>query len=331
MKNDIRTLVTLLNDFSNSLDNRSPYFVYFFKEMLSKILDWNFRVWKLEWQSFDKNTEDRTYWFELSRILENAIRKIGQLAIKQKQFIFTVSFLAEFQKHVESHKKDRVAMKEKVRFYVFDIFRIFYQLLFEFVELADYADKNYMWDSFPEKWKITKENLVDKENPFARLSLHQFLDWAMNRILARPKSDFQLNNVAINLFPEVEASTWAMILIFVLSPYDPQNRIASILSMPRSFGYDFASAAFSFSEDYAKKVELKKLQDEARRQNAYELAVLIFPSFFTEKLLAEYIEEASKLKYDESSSEEHKRLELLRIFKGIQSFLQERDSHNPKE
>jgi hypothetical protein len=188
-----------------------------------------------------------------------------------------------------------------------------------------------MWDSFPQNWKITKDNLVDRENPFARLSLNQFLNWAMTKISDRAKFDSQLNDVSINLFPEVDASTWANILIFVLAPYNSQNRMASILSIPRSFGYDFASVAFSSDEDYAKAVSLKKLQDEAGRQNAYELAVLIFPNFFTEKLLAEYIEETATLKYDESSSEEHKRLELLRIFKGIHSFLRDRNSLNPKK
>ena len=51
----------------------------------------------------------------------------------------------EFQKHVEANKKDRVVMKEKVRLYIFDIFRIFYQLLFEFEETAEYAEKDYFW------------------------------------------------------------------------------------------------------------------------------------------------------------------------------------------
>jgi hypothetical protein len=130
MKRDLRTLVALMNDFSNSLDNRSPYFVSIFKEVFSKILDWNLKVWKLQWQSFDKKTDDRTYWYQLSDILENTIRKIGQQAIKQKHFFFTVSFLADFQKHLESNKKETVVMEKKhgLTFLMFSGFYINYYL-----------------------------------------------------------------------------------------------------------------------------------------------------------------------------------------------------------
>jgi hypothetical protein len=318
-----RYLITILNDFSNSLDNRSTFFVI--NKEVFQVLEWNLIVWKLMWQNWQKKSDDRTDWFETSRILDSIIRKIASLTLKE-QYFFSTIFLKNFQKHLEAHKRESIPIEEKTRFYVEDMLRIFYQILFEFEDVANYSEKDYMWSQFPNKWKITKENLIDKENLFSRISRHEFLQWTMQRLTVKRDTDLQLNDLSINLFPEVEPATWARILIFVLSPYNPENRVNSIIAVRRSFGYDMKAAFVSFSEgDLKKQLESEMLQKEADRaralQNTYEFAAFLFPNIFTKENLKSFIQEATDLKYPENSMEEHNRQEFLEIFYGLQKVL----------
>jgi len=315
-----RNLTTILNDFLNSLDNRSPFFFYDDK-MFLKIFEWDFIVWKLSWQNFQKRSDESTKWIQLSMICKSIIRKMASRTFKEK-YMFSVIFMKTFQNHVELHKNEHLSVENRERYYVEGMFRTFFQILFEFEEVTDYGEKDYMWSVFPNEWKITKENLINKENIFSKISLNEFLQWTNQRLLKRLDFDSQLNDVSINLFPEVEPATWANILIFVLSPYDPRNRVNSIISVRQSFGFDMKPTVFSLAEGGLEKhLESERLQKEAKRKNAYELAVLIFRNIFTKENLKSYIEEATVLKYPDTSTEESKRQEFIVIFNGMQKLV----------
>lgn len=221
-----RNLITILNDFSVCFDKRSILFALN-DEIFLKILEWNLNMWKLKWQSFQKKSDDRTYWFELSTNLNMIIRQYGKRAMNEEDF-FTTFFLENFQKHLEAHKRESVLVNKRTRYYVEDMLWIFYQLLFDFEEKADYGKTDDLWRRFPNDWKITKANLTNNENLFSKTSLDEFIKWTRQRLLHRLDFDSPLNDLSINLFPEVEPTTWAQILIFALLPYDPENRIRSI-------------------------------------------------------------------------------------------------------
>ncbi|HML02353.1 MAG TPA: hypothetical protein VK487_03155 [Candidatus Bathyarchaeia archaeon] len=320
MTNDLETTKTLLNDFLVLMDNRTTFFLVSNEKVLPKFLEWNLVIWKNTLQSSLRKSGDLVNWFELSKTSESTILKIGERAIKEGQYLFTLFFLKNFQKHVEAHKEESIQIEKERRYYVEYMFDFLFKLLAEFVEVDNLNEKEFMWSNFPAEWKITKDNLEDKRNLFARISLYKFLDWASTRIQMGRDFDPELNDLSVNLFPDVDPRVWAVILIFCTLAFDPNNRVRSVIEQPWSFGYDFGAAVYSFSgeEPTERQLETVRLQKEAVRkvktQKAYELAILLFPSVFERELLTKYIEEASHLKFEEDHARDHKRIAMLKIF-----------------
>lgn len=327
MREDLETLKVLLNDFLILIDNRATIFLVINKKVLPKILEWDLAIWKNKWQSFQGKSNDRINWHELSNTSESTILKIGERAIREKQYLFTAAFLKNFQKHLEAHKEDSIQIGTRTLHYREYLFAIFFKLLIEFEEADNLSEKEYMWSSLPAEWKITKKNLEDKTNLFAYISLHEFINWASIRIQMGKDFDPQLNDLSINLFPEVDPRVWTIILTFCYLIYDPSNRVKSVIEQPWSFGYDFSATVFSLSagETIKEKIKSMELQKETERkiktQKAYELGILLFPNILSKELLVKYVQELSDLKYTEDSTKDHKRLEMLKIFNEILTIL----------
>lgn len=316
----LKNITTILNDFLNSLNNRSTFFIWN-EELFHKSFEWNFIIWKFSWQKLSKKSEESTYSIQLLMITQSIIKKIGSLTFKEK-FAFSTIFMKSFQNHVEANKSERISIENRERYYITDIFKTFYQVLFEFIEFVDYSEKDYMWSVFPNDWKVTKGNLVNKENVISKISLYEFMEWTQQRLSAKVDFDSQLNDLQTNLFPEVDPETWASILIFILSPYEPEHRVRSVVSVRRNFGYDLKSSVFAVSEGGLKKhLVLEKLEKDAKIKNAYELALLRFGNEFTEKNLNSYIQEVTELKYPDTSAEEHRRKEYKNIFEEMRKII----------
>lgn len=329
MSKDLETLKMLLNDFLVLMDNRTTLFLVSNEKVLPKILEWDLQIWKNNWRSFQEKSDGRTHWYELSNTSESTILKIGERGIKEKQYLFTEFFLKNFQKHLEAHKEESIQIETRTLHYREHLFAILFRLLIEFEEADSVSEREYMWSNFPAEWKITKGNLEDKKNLFASISLHEFMNWAIPRIQMSKEFDPQLNDLSVNLFPEVDPRVWAVILTFCCSAYDPSNRVKSVIERPWSFGYDFIATVFSLSgeETVEEKLKAMGLEREAERkiktQKACELGILLFPSIFKRELLVKYVEEASNLKYTEDSTNDHRRIAMLEIFRGILAILKD--------
>jgi len=317
MKRDIRTVARLLSDFSNSIDKRSAIFLVGFDEIFPKILNWKLTAWKFNLAAPQKkeNKVERVEWFGLAHVLDTTIRKIGEHVLEQKQFLFSSLFLKHFINHVQAHKNEQIVIEKKKRYYVEDLFRLFYQLVFEKVSGSD--ESHYFWQSFPPEWQVTKNNLIDEKNLIAKISYHAFIEWALNRIQSNQTFDRQLNDVSNNLFPEVHPEMWAMVLIFVLSPYSSENRVKSVIERPWTFGFRLRPVVFFGEKKREEIIKEQKAQEESEIQNIYELTHLLFPEIFTKELLEEYIKQASELKYPDDSTENRRKAKLLELFGGL--------------
>lgn len=331
MRKDLETIKVLLNDFLVLMDNRTTFFLVTNEKVLPKILEWDLPIWKNKWQSFQEKSHDQVNWSELSNTSESTILKIGERAIKEKQYLFTVFFLKNFQKHLEAHREESIQIETRTFYYVEHLFDILFKLLVEFEETDSSNEREYMWSNLPAEWKITKENLENKKTLLARISLRKFMDWAIVRVQMGKDFDPQLNDLSVNLFPEVDPRVWAVILTFCFLAFDPSNRVKSVIEQPWIFGYDIGTTVFTLSEGETieEKLEAMELQREAKRkvktQKAYELGILLFPHIFERELLVKYVEEASNLKYTEDSTKEHERIAMLKIFNEILAILIERE------
>ena len=322
-KGNINTLVRLLSDFSNSIEKRSPYVSV--HKVFPKVLEWNLIAWKYYWTNFSEGEErnEFTSWVMLRQVLSDIIKKIGECALLQR-LLFSTLFLDHFKKHIETSKDVQIIVGNRERHYIEDLFRLFYKLVFEKVAGSDESDD--FWSSFPHEWKVTKSNLLSKENRIARISYEIFIKWAAQRIQASQTSDPQLNDVAQNLFPEVHPEMWAVALIFVFSPYSPENRIKSVVERPWIFGYPSRVFAFSGEKKIEEIMGEQRAQEEIELKNTNELILLLFKEVFTEQLLNEYIKQANELKYPDDSAENRRKLQLLKLFYGLLATIEKKNS-----
>lgn len=321
-KRDLMVIIRLLNSFLNFIKERSILFLVAFDEVFPKILDWNFIAWKREYEHLgQKEVEEISIWanwFEISRILNSIIKSVEERAIEDRQAYLLFKHI---QGHIKTHVDETIQVKDHKRYYIVDLLGVFYKVLFEkAASLSEYSD---FWDNFPKEWKITEANIENEENFVVRVSLNEFLDWARRRIMeAKEDCDRQLEIVSFNLFPEVDPSAWATILIFVLLPFG-ENRVKSVIERRWTFGYLTRGRFFwgNISEEEIRR--MIEQQELSEIKNTYKLTSLLcridplFYNAFSKENLEKYIEEANKLKYADDSSEEHKRLKLIKHLQGL--------------
>jgi hypothetical protein len=298
------------------MEKRSIDFLVILDDFFPKILEWNLIAWKL-WQKSKGNEKRNEWigWFELSRILSSIITKTGERAIEEKQDLFSMFFLKHFQAHVEAHKEEQILVGNRRRYYVKDLFRIFLQLAFEKVSSSD--ESYEFWKAFPNEWKVTKSNLIGEKSLIPKILLNEFMEWARPRIWSNTSSDLQLNVVSCELFPELNPRVWAIVLIFVLSPYDPENRVKSVIDRSWGFGYSLRPTVFFGEKPIEEMIETQKLQEKTEIQKAYEMTLLIFPDIFSEELLKTYVQQANELEYSDKPAENSKKTKILEVFLGL--------------
>ena len=327
---NLKTISKLLNDFYNSINKRSIAALN--EDIFPKILDWHFNFWRKENELLDKKLLDKkgksdkwSNYSEISRILNDIFDNIEECSLKERM---AYSFFDHFKKHAEHYKKELVERNKTRHHYIDSLFGIFCRVFFENIEKS--SEKHDIWEfCFPEEWKITKNNLENKENIISKILLKKYVQWAQVRIIqAKEDLDWDLDNISRNLFPEVGPILWAMILIFIFSPYG-DNRMKSIIERPWTFGlmgrfriYS-GDIANSKEESRRKMDEAMQLAGEAETKNTFELACLLFKEKFSKDNLEKYIKSLKELdpEYKKDPDKEKKRLELLNTFREMLKFL----------
>jgi len=305
----------LVSDFNNN-------------NILLNILEWRFQSWKkLKNQPKNPNLEP------LFTIVDKIFNEITERALKENLGFF---FFDSFSRFINNLKnKPGINNRDvNIKEYFENLFSSFYEKFFKI--LPELKDTYALWNNyFPKEWKIKKETLTSSENIIPRIAFRYFINWASDRI-SNPVDDYDklLDNVSANLFHEIEPEYWEIILIFVLSSsYNNKSRIESIIS--RKWNIRFGERLFDDLEMQTKNEILKR--------NTFELVEIIskeefFKDFeffkyfkeFTENL-KEYIEELKKLKnsnYGGDKEKEYKGEKLLRLFKEMLEFKENKNNTN---
>jgi hypothetical protein len=321
MNQNLKTTSKLLDDFANFIENRSNLLVVGLKEVFPKILEWHFRIWQNE-RTFlgkEEKLDEWTSYFATKNILDSIIRRIEDRALKIRECF---AFFPHLKVHLDRHKEDYVEVNHGRWYYAEDLLQTFYPSFFE--NIAEAPLQLDIWKHyFPKEWKVTKTNL--KTNMLSGASLKQFYRWAQERINEPEEQyDKKLNNVSENLFPEVEPTVWAQILIFVFSRYG-ESKVRSVIERPWNFGSERIRTYSGYSEFPGKMIEIMRSETEKEKRNTFELAFMLFKDQFSKDNLQKYLEELGKLKYQEDSEEEHKRLSLLNIFSEMLKFLNQQE------
>lgn len=322
-QNSLEITSKLLNDFYNFINERSIILLVVPENTFPKILEWHFKAWQNKYIYIKKylNNKDKSKsslnYSEILRVLHSILSNIEERSFKEQD---AFSFFIHFKKHAKKYKDELVGNGNK-HYYISYLFGLFYKVFFKYIEKASFSEMEPIWDQcFPEEWKISKINLVDKENKlFSNLSWKCFINWALHRIIkATEKKDFILGEVSSNLFPEVEPNLWAKFLVFVFSGF--KDRVKLAIEKPWDFG-PTARVKFYPGEMVKEEMYKKMSEDkEIEKQKTYELACYIFEEFSKENL-KQYIKEIKDLKYPEGSDEENEKIEWLDIFNGMLEYL----------
>jgi hypothetical protein len=300
----------LLGDFNNFINKRTDLFLKYSDMMLSRILEWHFEIWKKEYEYLgqDKKLDEWGMYSQLSRILDSIFRQIEIYALKEKA---SFNFFDKLKKHTEKYKKESVSSRS----YVESLFDTFYQVFFE--NIYDSPERFNIWEHYyPKEWKITKGNLQDSENIISEISLNNFLNWAPERIWQENKeNDFLLDDLAKNLFPEVDPILWAKILIFIFSPYS-ENRLRSVIERPWNFGFMGRAKAYSSEDEISRMYKDEEI-------NTFDLSYFLFKNEFTKIKLENYIKSLEKLSYPEDSKEDGKKSRLQYLFVKMLAFVKD--------
>jgi hypothetical protein len=307
LEKKLNTAGVLLGDFGSFIENR-PLLLLVNKKILSRLLDWDFKIWKNKYIISDSITQEKNKREDEKRLksmlsllnyLENValnlsfvLQKIIKRSINEKGF-YSGPLFECLQFHVEKYQKEKVGEN----FYLKHFFNTFCLEFFE--NIADSPHeleiRKYY---FPAKWKITKENVIGNFLP-TRFLLGEYIDWATRRIWEGNKEfDKKLNEVTQQIFPTIDFPTWAKILTFVVSPWSG-SRVQTAIERKEIFGL----GAY-IGEAREKRIE-----------NTIELAYILFK--FSKNSLEEYIQELESLKnfYPKNSLEERRQMEFLEIFK----------------
>lgn len=340
---DLKLSTKLLGDFSGALDKRSPYFLVY--KVLPKILTWHVKIWKKDMEYLGKGNEFLDTWSNYSQ-LENILTSIFDLILKKVLTQVSMDyyyFFDQFTKHINTYKdeKETIQGQETPRLYSEHMLSNFYRTFLS--GAADSPNSFHLWEFFPRNWVVTTSSIADSKNIIPRITLGQFLQWAGDRISSSKEKDFDkaLDDASEYLFPEVDPVSWAAILNFVLSSYDPENRVGSIIKRPWVFGLGGRIRSFSgpagddkkFEEDMQKHM---RQMDEIEKEKTFELTVAlskmvgVFYRTFAKENLEKMISETKALEkqYSADSIEEHRRKRLLEIFSGLLDFIKKREGDN---
>jgi hypothetical protein len=322
-KKSLKTILKLLNDFNKFINNRSIYFLAVIKEIFPKLLEWHFKIWQKGHKRLDDKDKVNEFiiYSEMSGIMDSILNSIEERSLKEKKIF---SFFTYFKTHAENYKKELIIIDNEKYYYAESLFNIFYPVFFE--NIAKSRSSYKIWKHyFPKEWKVTKKNLEDKENVMSKISLRMFSEWAQERIWQiQATPDWELDEVLMNLFPELNPRLWAIILIFFHTPYD-DNRVKCVIE--RSWNFGFIGRARLYPGDIADKEEeskrktIKMVQsaEKVEIKNTFELTYLLFKDQFSKENLEKYIKSLKELKYEEPKIEK-KRLKLLNVFNEMIKF-----------
>ena len=328
MENEkLKLAAKLIDDFKKYLDKRSGTFLTY--NALPKLLTWHVEMWGKDMELLGKGSETLNLWSQYSQLLMQLDALFNDIETKvlQNNTMDVYTFFRNLEEHAEKFKNEKRIVKEKdERYYIEHLLEIFYRVFFD--KIGDSPSSFQIWDSyFPESWKISASTL--KDNPFQRITLGQFMMWAMGRIANAKEKDFDtaLNDASEELFPEVDPR-WSAILVLTLSSYDPNARIKSVIERPWTFGFGgrirvLDGYRVDTPENVAKQEAQMRSMDEAEKARTIEMVktlsniVPVFHHTFSHSELTSLKAQAISLEYPADSTYERRRRQLLEIIEAI--------------
>ncbi len=175
-----------------------------------------------------------------------------------------------------------------------------------FEEIPNSPENSFIWsDFFPEGWKFTHKNLVEDKNIMAIHLYNHFLRWCQNRLLNGKTVDKELDNIADNMFYEVDPIVWARILEYRYAPYVNDNHVAYVVGKTGNFGLGKSYSVQDWTDD--EKVYWERINKEDEEQMLATVKLANGLVMFSKKHLEDALKEVVELEKDKSLTDREKR------------------------
>ena len=309
-KKIIDNIQKLLESFHKFFYNRSIWFI-FPTDFFNNFLDIHFKIWKL----YRHSLSDRKF-FTIFSLVQNIFYQFFDAILKEKEQNWIISvFFEKLEKHCRKFSKEKeeiVIQNEKREIYYVE--RLLDRIIFTFFEKARESPfRYYLWRYFPHNWKITINRIEDKENVISKILCSRFMDWSFKRIWEAHTETFDatLEEVARELFPDVEPTLWAPILIFVFR-YSVGKSVKLVIEAPWTFGF----ISFDVSFWAGNKRDIKSYY-EKKKKNTYELAKILFSDILNRENINKYLNEIRELEESKIYEKDERKLYKLNTLKEI--------------
>lgn len=204
------------------------------------------------------------------------------------------------------------------------------------------VDSDYVWDEFPQEWKITLANLSVKDwrKNIPELWLNSYLSWLMKRNLLASTNggsveyDSLADDVTKNLLPNVEIGLWSDLIAFHWSSYGVREgetnehaQIRGFIEREKRFGLVGKMYGFWEYVDEGSFVEKYQAQRSFEFNETIQLAVVTnaFPLLLNRNSLDKLIAETGNFDFNKGTREYDKLARLKAIFTSIR----EKQNDNP--
>lgn len=295
-QNDYKSAVTISEIYLNNLEKRDPSFVSTI--IFKSLIDWI----KFEIKTKQKKTVvvgDTAYrdcYFK-SRFILEVFKLVSDEEINDSGFF---------------HIFDTIKKENDEEF-----LKVFFSCFFNFINKnyieSDKVDIDF-FRNFPDEWKIKKENYNDLYQKIILNEFNKFRKLYSNYFLREynSKKDLILNEIILEIFPEVEPSFFSKSLSLAIYPNETfvKENVNLSVYIGRVHFVDGENAEDSLQKIY-KEEEFKTL----------EFLKLIMPDFYGDKQKLEKLKEFfEKVEFNEKEETEKKRKEIA--LKIIDQFLE---------
>lgn len=306
-----------LSNFTGTLGNLPLHDWILYERLLKESLHWHklsFDLSKNKKESDIKGEEGNPFYIEAN--VETLIRELTVAIVKHKTDYI---FFRLLKKHIDENLKDREYVIKTIGFISSVLFNLESDNLYSIFS-------NY----FPEEWKI-KENEL-KDNLVQITLLNNYLNWAQRKIWdsqnqKNNKFDSNLETVTYQLFPEIDPSTWAYWLTFLINPYPDNKRVEEFLKTHKIFG--FGSRVITYTGEHTQE-EINKMLNKSiagQIKATHEFLIKRFPVWFSVEKLKKYKSEVQSLQFEEHD------IKLLRkksFIKQLDAIIRLQEKKKPK-
>ena len=268
-----QTIEKLIDGFSIHLEKRTIIQLVFAKELLESLLI----IHKNSWQTAYNLRDDKNInlWGQVDdvhRKTEELINRIFVISYNNRRSHY---FMGKYKSHIES--------ADNPKDYVESTLEMFANTLFS-PQLNKDHRFNFWNHEFPQNWMITETNLAGENKVIVLQLFNSYLRWVEEE-LRKENTDFRVDIISMELFPEIDPMVWLPLLDFILSGFY-ENRVTTLVK--KGWKYGFFGRVRVYSGDPDPATTTRDSKDERKR--TYSLIRYINPHLFAEEKLDLYLQ-----------------------------------------